>query len=202
MTPPKSSYLYCRHDARLHVALTKQEQPRTSAAFCTFGHFHQVCAQAAQNSAISQFDFERLDEILDVFKDSIIVMKGRKDIRSKFWDTHRRVAEEREGEFLERHNSDIDITLVFVWFHVARSFSVLTMNNLSVWSVFRGEYVVHRSNGDKSRTRPEQHDQCPLDLTSLYRTGQLFCSLYNASSPSIDLVTVPERCLDPDCCLR
>jgi hypothetical protein len=98
-------------------------------------------------------------------------MKGGKDIRSKFWDTHRRVAEEREGEFLERHNSDMDIALVFVWFRVAKSFFVLTMNDLSVWSVFRGEYVVHRSNGDKSRTRSERHDECPLDPTSLYWIG-------------------------------
>ncbi|KAG0700507.1 hypothetical protein DFH29DRAFT_780374, partial [Suillus ampliporus] len=36
-----------------------------------------------------------------------------KDVRSRFWTTHRRVAEESEGEFLERHNSDMDIVLFF-----------------------------------------------------------------------------------------
>lgn len=71
------------------------------------------------------FDFNyiktRLDEILDLLKDSTIAVKGGKDVRSRFWDTHRRIAEEREGEFLERHNSEMDIVLVFVWFRVAIS---------------------------------------------------------------------------------
>ncbi|KAJ8590658.1 hypothetical protein M405DRAFT_766047, partial [Rhizopogon salebrosus TDB-379] len=76
--------------------------------------------------------FSRLDEILDVLKDSTIAMKGGKDIRSKFWDTHRRVAEEREGEFLERHNSDMDIALVFsgLFSAVNTSFIVAMGTNL------------------------------------------------------------------------
>ncbi|OJA20949.1 hypothetical protein AZE42_03496, partial [Rhizopogon vesiculosus] len=74
----------------------------------------------------------RLDEILDVLKDSTIAVKGGKDIRSRFWDTHRRVAEEREGEFLERHNNEMDIVLVFsgLFSSVNTSFIVANGNNL------------------------------------------------------------------------
>ncbi|OAX38415.1 hypothetical protein K503DRAFT_691635, partial [Rhizopogon vinicolor AM-OR11-026] len=55
-----------------------------------------------------------------------------KDIRSRFWDTHRRVAEEREGEFLERHNNEMDIVLVFsgLFSSVNTSFIVANGKNL------------------------------------------------------------------------
>ncbi|KAG2092505.1 uncharacterized protein F5147DRAFT_536592, partial [Suillus discolor] len=36
-----------------------------------------------------------------------------KDKRSRFWGVYKRVAEEHDGEFLERYTTDMDIVLIF-----------------------------------------------------------------------------------------
>ncbi|KAG2116803.1 hypothetical protein DEU56DRAFT_705031, partial [Suillus clintonianus] len=56
-----------------------------------------------------------------------------KDNRSRFWGVYKRVAEEHDGEFLERYNSDMDIVLVFsgLFSAVSTSFIVAMESNLS-----------------------------------------------------------------------
>ncbi|KAG0696340.1 hypothetical protein DFH29DRAFT_772303, partial [Suillus ampliporus] len=56
-----------------------------------------------------------------------------KDDRSRFWGVYRRVAEEHDGEFLERYTSDMDIVLVFsgLFSAVSTSFIVAMESNLS-----------------------------------------------------------------------
>lgn len=129
-------YFYDRHNARLRVTLSHRDN-RVPVSSAGPGVIFQVLPSAQQDiftrsvytlfRTLPLFNFNfnyiktRLDEILDLLKDSTIAVKGGKDVRSRFWDTHRRIAEEREGEFLERHNSEMDIVLVFVWFRVAIS---------------------------------------------------------------------------------
>ncbi|KAG1745040.1 uncharacterized protein EDB91DRAFT_173492 [Suillus paluster] len=54
-----------------------------------------------------------MERVLDVLQDSAIALKGGKDDRSRFWGIYKRIAEEHDGEFLERYNGDMDIVLVF-----------------------------------------------------------------------------------------
>ncbi|KIK44208.1 hypothetical protein CY34DRAFT_66329, partial [Suillus luteus UH-Slu-Lm8-n1] len=56
-----------------------------------------------------------------------------KDHRSRFWGVYKRVAEEHDGEFLERYTSDMDIVLVFsgLFSAVSTSFIVAMESNLS-----------------------------------------------------------------------
>ncbi|KAG1718082.1 hypothetical protein EDB19DRAFT_1611293, partial [Suillus lakei] len=56
-----------------------------------------------------------------------------KDNRSRFWGVYKRVAEEHDGEFLERYTSDMDIVLVFsgLFSTVSTSFIVVMESNLS-----------------------------------------------------------------------
>jgi len=55
-----------------------------------------------------------MKQVLDVLQDSTIASKSGKDNRSRFWGVYKRVAEEHDGEFLERYTGDMDIVLVFV----------------------------------------------------------------------------------------
>ncbi|KAG2150946.1 hypothetical protein DEU56DRAFT_711470, partial [Suillus clintonianus] len=56
-----------------------------------------------------------------------------KDHRSRFWGVYKRVAEEHDGEFLERYTSDMDIVLVFsgLFSAVSTSFIVAMESNLN-----------------------------------------------------------------------
>ncbi|KAG0709266.1 hypothetical protein DFH29DRAFT_793717, partial [Suillus ampliporus] len=56
-----------------------------------------------------------------------------KDVHSRFWGVYRRVAEEHDGEFLERHTSEMGIVLVFsgLFSAVSTSFIVAMESNLS-----------------------------------------------------------------------
>ncbi|KAG2135342.1 hypothetical protein DEU56DRAFT_695985, partial [Suillus clintonianus] len=56
-----------------------------------------------------------------------------KDHRSRFWGVYKRVAEEHNGEFLERYTSDMDIVLVFsgLFSAVSTSFIVAMESNLN-----------------------------------------------------------------------
>ncbi|KAG2346077.1 hypothetical protein BDR05DRAFT_858320, partial [Suillus weaverae] len=54
-----------------------------------------------------------MKEVLEVLKDSTIASKSGKDDRSRFWTAYKRVAEEHDGEFLERCNSDMDVMMLF-----------------------------------------------------------------------------------------
>ncbi|KAG2128093.1 hypothetical protein BD769DRAFT_1325726, partial [Suillus cothurnatus] len=56
-----------------------------------------------------------------------------KDNRSRFWGVYKRVAEEHDGEFLERYTGDMDIVLVFsgLFSAVSTSFIVAMESKLS-----------------------------------------------------------------------
>ncbi|KAG2139293.1 hypothetical protein DEU56DRAFT_325785, partial [Suillus clintonianus] len=74
-----------------------------------------------------------MKQVLDVLQDSTIASKSGKDHRSRFWGVYKRVAEEHDGEFLERYTSDMDIVLVFsgLFSAVSTSFIVAMESNLS-----------------------------------------------------------------------
>jgi hypothetical protein len=65
-----------------------------------------------------------MKQVLKVLQDSTIVSKSAKDNRSRFWGVYKRVAEEHDGEFLERYTGNMDIVLVFV------SFACLSLTRL------------------------------------------------------------------------
>ncbi|KAG1798656.1 uncharacterized protein HD556DRAFT_1205576, partial [Suillus plorans] len=52
-----------------------------------------------------------------------------KDKRSRFWGVYKRVAEEHDGEFLERYTTDMDIVLIFS--AVSTGFIVAMESNLN-----------------------------------------------------------------------
>ncbi|KAG1799578.1 uncharacterized protein BJ212DRAFT_1288026, partial [Suillus subaureus] len=72
-------------------------------------------------------------QVLDVLQDSTVASKIGKDKRSRFWGVYKRVAEEHDGEFLERYTGDMDIVLVFsgLFSAVSTSFIVAMEANLS-----------------------------------------------------------------------
>ncbi|KAG2032633.1 hypothetical protein BDR03DRAFT_873633 [Suillus americanus] len=74
-----------------------------------------------------------MKQVLDVLQDSTIALKSGKDNRSRFWGVYKRVAEEHDGEFLERHTGDMDIVLVFsgLFSAVSTSFIVAMESGLS-----------------------------------------------------------------------
>ncbi|KAG2130553.1 hypothetical protein BD769DRAFT_1573959, partial [Suillus cothurnatus] len=74
-----------------------------------------------------------MKQVLDVLQDSTIASKSGKDNRSRFWGVYKRVAEEHDGEFLERYTGDMDIVLVFsgLFSAVSTSFIVAMESNLS-----------------------------------------------------------------------
>ncbi|KAG1720244.1 hypothetical protein EDB19DRAFT_1647257 [Suillus lakei] len=74
-----------------------------------------------------------MKRVLDVLQDSTIASRSGKDSRSRFWGVYKRVAEEHDGEFLERYTSDMDIVLVFsgLFSAVSTSFIVAMEPNLS-----------------------------------------------------------------------
>ncbi|KAG2133329.1 hypothetical protein DEU56DRAFT_694456, partial [Suillus clintonianus] len=56
-----------------------------------------------------------------------------KDVRSRFWTVYRKVAEEHDGDFLERYSTDMDIVLIFsgLFSAVSTSFIVAMESSLS-----------------------------------------------------------------------
>jgi hypothetical protein len=74
-----------------------------------------------------------MKQVLKVLQDSTIVSKSAKDNRSRFWGVYKRVAEEHDGEFLERYTGNMDIVLVFsgLFSAVSTSFIVAMESKLS-----------------------------------------------------------------------
>ncbi|KAG2147484.1 uncharacterized protein EDB93DRAFT_1226688 [Suillus bovinus] len=74
-----------------------------------------------------------MKQVLNVLQDSTIALKSGKDNRSRFWGVYKRVAEEHDGEFLERYTTDMDIVLIFsgLFSAVSTSFIVAMESNLS-----------------------------------------------------------------------
>ncbi|KIJ52473.1 hypothetical protein M422DRAFT_243257 [Sphaerobolus stellatus SS14] len=54
-----------------------------------------------------------LQEIVDAFHRSDIFRDVGKDIESRFWTTYEQVAKQYDAEFLERHNAELDASLIF-----------------------------------------------------------------------------------------
>ncbi|KAG1834897.1 hypothetical protein EV424DRAFT_1361559 [Suillus variegatus] len=74
-----------------------------------------------------------MKQVLDILQDSTIASKIGKDKRSRFWGVYKRVAEEHDGEFLERYTTDMDIVLIFsgLFSAVSTGFIVAMESNLS-----------------------------------------------------------------------
>ncbi|KAG1841585.1 hypothetical protein F4604DRAFT_1536923, partial [Suillus subluteus] len=53
-------------------------------------------------------------DVLDVPKDLTIASKAGEDPHSSFWTVYKKIAEEKDQDFLEQHTSNMDIVLVFV----------------------------------------------------------------------------------------
>ncbi|KAG2053058.1 hypothetical protein BDR06DRAFT_886714 [Suillus hirtellus] len=74
-----------------------------------------------------------MKQVLDILQDSTIASKIGKDKRSRFWGVYKRVAEEHDGEFLERYTTDMDIVLIFsgLFSAVSTGFIVAMESNLN-----------------------------------------------------------------------
>ncbi|KAG1880564.1 hypothetical protein C8R48DRAFT_625253, partial [Suillus tomentosus] len=74
-----------------------------------------------------------MKQVLDILQDSTIASRIGKDKRSRFWGVYKRVAEEHDGEFLERYTTDMDIVLIFsgLFSAVSTAFIVAMESNLS-----------------------------------------------------------------------
>jgi Family of unknown function (DUF6535) len=46
--------------------------------------------------------------------ESDIFERTKKDAPSRFWSTYERAAKQHDDEFIERHNGDLDVLLIFV----------------------------------------------------------------------------------------
>ena len=65
------------------------------------------------------------------------------DIRSRFYEDYRKVAEEYDKEFMKRYDEDLNTTLIFVSLFIFLSRWIL--NHVKGWSVLRRDFCVHRS---------------------------------------------------------
>jgi len=97
--------------------------------------------------------------VLDVLKDSKIVLKTGKDDRSRFWVAYGRVAEERNDKFLERYYNAMDIVLIFVSFACSH-LPCVGIDVQSVWSVLSCQHGLYRGHGVESQSRPQLHYEC------------------------------------------
>ena len=55
--------------------------------------------------------------------DSDVLQRTGKDAPSRFWSAYERVAKQHDDEFLDRHNGELDVLLIFVrpWFFASIS---------------------------------------------------------------------------------
>ena len=55
-----------------------------------------------------------LQDVLDTMYDSDVFQRTGKDAPSRFWSAYARVAKQHDDEFLDRHNGELDVLLIFV----------------------------------------------------------------------------------------
>jgi Family of unknown function (DUF6535) len=55
-----------------------------------------------------------LQNVLDTLRDSDVFQHVGKDTSSRFWSAYERLAKQHDNEFLDRHNGDMDVLLIFV----------------------------------------------------------------------------------------
>ena len=46
--------------------------------------------------------------------DSDVFQRTGRDVPSRFWSAYERVAKQHDDEFLDRHNGELDVLLIFV----------------------------------------------------------------------------------------
>ncbi|KAG1860930.1 hypothetical protein F4604DRAFT_1626711, partial [Suillus subluteus] len=76
---------------------------------------------------------DTMKKVLEVLQNSTIVPKTQsdKDIRSRFWETYRQVAEERDSGFLERSHSDMkNILLISGLFSATITSFIVAMESI------------------------------------------------------------------------
>ncbi|KAG2057900.1 hypothetical protein BDR06DRAFT_877095 [Suillus hirtellus] len=76
-----------------------------------------------------------MNQVLNVLQGSTIVSKSGKDSdkRSRLWEVYKRVAEERDNEFLDRYAADMESILLFsgLFSAVSTAFIIAMQSNLS-----------------------------------------------------------------------
>ncbi|KIJ25813.1 hypothetical protein M422DRAFT_140334, partial [Sphaerobolus stellatus SS14] len=55
-----------------------------------------------------------LVEILQTMHESEYFSHGRRDMNFRFWITYQQTAKQNDNEFLECHNSNLDVQLIFI----------------------------------------------------------------------------------------
>ena len=55
-----------------------------------------------------------LKDVLDTMHNSDFFPRVGKDVPSRFWSAYERLAKQHDNEFLDRHNGDMDVLLIFV----------------------------------------------------------------------------------------
>ena len=65
--------------------------------------------------------------------DSDFFPRTGKDVPSRFWSAYERVAKQHDDEFIERHNGEMDVLLIFVR---------ATFNFASTWGLIEGFRLV------------------------------------------------------------
>ena len=59
---------------------------------------------------------ETLEAIANTMYESDLFPRGQGDLHSHFWTSYERIAKQSDEYFLERHNGDLDVQLIFVCF--------------------------------------------------------------------------------------
>ncbi|KAG1847978.1 hypothetical protein C8R48DRAFT_779049 [Suillus tomentosus] len=96
---------------------------------------HNAEQPPPQIDAVGPIEEEKLniEPLAELPPGSTIASKIGKDKRSLFWGVYKRVAEEHDGEFLERYTTDMDIVLIFsgLFSAVSMGFIVAMESNLN-----------------------------------------------------------------------
>ena len=90
-----------------------------------------------------------LQEILDTMHDSDLFPRTGKDAPSRFWAAYERVANQHDVAFLERHNSDLDVLLIFVSSIIAHyelSESIVAFPKAGLFSAISSAFIVNMSS--------------------------------------------------------
>jgi len=59
---------------------------------------------------------ETLEAIANTMYESDLFPRGQGDLHSHFWTSYERIAKQSDEDFLERHNGDLDVQLIFECF--------------------------------------------------------------------------------------
>jgi Family of unknown function (DUF6535) len=85
-----------------------------------------------------------------------------KDIASSFWSAYERVANQHDNEFLDRHNGDMDVLLIFVSVTIY-IFSLHWMEaclDALGWSVLCRQLRFHSEHGIEPDPQSQRQHEC------------------------------------------